>query len=225
LSTSPYIDIHTHRFVSVADILTIQNVFASDIHRIDNQKSGFFSVGIHPWYISAEAVGDEISAIEKYLQNPQILAIGEAGLDKLCNVDINLQATVFKLQLELAAKSTKPLIVHCVKSYQEMVSLFQQSTNKPVLIFHGFNQNLQVAGSLIKHGFYVSFGKAILNQKSNAYGLFAQVPVNRFFLETDDSGISIEEIYAQAARIKGISVPELRKMVYNTFENSFKYKS
>jgi TatD DNase family protein len=61
-----------------------------------------------------------------------------------------------------------------------------------------------------------------LNQKSNAYQVLSKIPDDRFFLETDDSGNSIEEIYAEAANIKRMSILEMKKIVFTNFENCFK---
>ena len=218
----PFIDIHTHRFVSANDILAVENVFAADIPKIKTISKRLFSSGLHPWHINILDFEKDLAGIEAFSHHPQILAFGEAGLDKLCKVDFKLQEIVFLKQLEIAAKTEKPMIIHCVKAFQEIISMYQKAKSKTTLIFHGFNNNRQIAESLIKQGFYLSFGHALLNQKSNAFRIFRQIPDDRFFLETDDSGNSIEEIYAEAARIKGISILEMKSMVFKNFENCFK---
>jgi TatD DNase family protein len=222
LQTLPFIDIHTHRFVSANDILVVENVFAADIPGMSENNDRFFSAGLHPWHINALNPEHDIRLVEEVSPNPQILAIGEAGLDRLCNVDFELQKQVFTKQLEIATNAGKPMIIHCVKAFPEIVSLYLKSKSNTKFIFHGFNNNLQTAGSLLKQGFYLSFGHALLNQKSNAFRIFRQIPDDRFFLETDDSGNSIEEIYAEAARIKGISILETKTMVFKNLENCFK---
>lgn len=222
LSAAPFIDIHTHRFVSANDILAVQNTFAADIPGMSKNNDRFLSAGLHPWHINASNPDPDIRLVEEVSPNPQILAIGETGLDRLCKVDFELQEAVFTKQLEIATKVNKPMIIHCVKAFSELVSLYLKSKSKTILIFHGFNNNLQTARSLLKHGFYLSFGHALLNQKSNAYRLFSQIPDDRFFLETDDSGNSIEEIYAEAAHIKKSTILEIKKIVFKNFENCFK---
>jgi TatD DNase family protein len=222
LSALPFIDIHTHRFVSANDILALENVFAADIPGMSKNNDRYFSAGLHPWHINASNPDPDIRLVEEVSPNAQILAIGEAGLDRLCNVNFELQKQVFTKHLEIATKAGKPMIIHCVKAFPELVTLYLKSKSKTILIFHGFNNNLQTARSLLKHGFYLSFGHALLNHKSNAYRIFSQIPDDRFFLETDDSGNSIEEIYAEAARISGRSILDLKKTVLQNFENCFK---
>ena len=222
LSAPPFIDIHTHRFVSANDILAVENVFAADIPGMSKNNDRFFSAGLHPWHINTLNFEQDILHIEETAPNPNLLAIGEAGLDRLCKVDFDLQKVVFTKQLEIATTVGKPMIIHCVKAFPEVVSLYLTSKSKTTLIFHGFNNNLQIAVSLLKHGFYLSFGHALLNQKSNAYQVLSKIPDDRFFLETDDSGYSIEEIYAEAANIKRMSILEMKKIVFTNFENCFK---
>jgi TatD DNase family protein len=222
LQTLPFIDIHTHRFVSANDILAVENVFAADIPGMSKSNDRYFSAGLHPWHIDTLTIEKDLTNISEITPNPQILAIGEAGLDRICKVDFKMQEAVFTKQIELATTAGKPMIIHCVKAFPELVSLYLKSKSKTILIFHGFNNNLQIAGSLLKQGFYLSFGHALLNQKSNAYQVLSKIPDDRFFLETDDSGNSIEEIYAEAANIKRMSILEMKKIVFTNFENCFK---
>ncbi len=224
MSALPFIDIHTHRIVSVANIQAIENVFAKDIHLFENIKEGVFSVGLHPWHINSLTFEREISSISEIAASQQVLAIGETGLDKLCNVDFELQKQVFTRHLEISGNTGKPLIIHCIKAFPEIISVYQKSGSDATLIFHGFNNNISIAENLLRQGFYLSFGYALLNEKSNACQVIGLIPVDRFFLETDDSGNSIEEIYAQAARIRRCSILDLKIIVLQNFENCFKIK-
>jgi TatD DNase family protein len=222
LFATPYIDIHTHRYVSAADIFAVENIFAANIPEFRIEKDRLFSGGIHPWHVNELTLEKDISSIDEFSVNPNVFAVGETGLDRLCKVPFKLQEEVFTNQLEIAGRHGKPLIVHCVKALPETISIYQKTKSKSNLIFHGFNNNLKIAVKLLDQGFYLSFGQALLNQKSNAYLLFNQIPDESIFLETDDSGISIEEIYAEAARIKKISVMDLKEILYNNFQKCMK---
>lgn len=222
LSAKPYIDIHTHRYVSAADIFAVENIFAADIQAFRKDSERLFSAGIHPWHINESTLEKDISNVEEFSAYQTVYAVGEAGLDRICKVPFPLQEGVFTRQLEIAGKLLKPMVVHCVKSHQEIISIYQKTKSKSILIFHGFNNNLQIAGKLLDQGFYLSFGQALLNQKSNAFHIFKQIRDERIFLETDDSGYSIEEIYAEAARIKEISVRELKEILYSNFQKCMK---
>ncbi len=224
MSTPPFIDIHTHRFISAADILTVRNVFAAQIPGIKGLKEMYFSAGLHPWHIVNLTLENDIFNLEEIAGNPHLLAIGEVGLDRLCEVDFDLQKEAFARQLKIAENVGKPVIIHAVKAFPEIISIYQKYKSKAILIFHGFSGNLQIAEKILKMGFYFSFGRALLNQKSNAYWVFSQIPDACFFLETDDSGYSIEDIYAEAAKLKGISILEMKKILVSNFEKCFKIK-
>ncbi len=129
--------------------------------------------------------------------NKNVLAIGECGLDKICDVDLDLQQEVFVQQIELANAIGKPIIIHCVRAYEEVLMLLKKEKASVPVIFHGFNKNKIIADKIIANGYYLSFGKAL--QKPQTAAIISGVPADRIFLETDDADISIEEIYHLAA--------------------------
>jgi TatD DNase family protein len=67
----------------------------------------------------------------------------------------------------------------------------------------------------------LSFGPALLRPKSHAAEALRQTPEGRFFLETDTSEISIEQVYERAAEVRGIPIPELQRQVQANFEAVF----
>ena len=88
------------------------------------------------------------------------------------------------------------------------------------MIFHGFAKNEQLAQSLIKNGFYLSFGKYLFKNPATELA-FKNIPLDRFFLETDTLDLGIEEVYAHAAKIKGIELKELIEVVKTNFNEVF----
>ena len=91
---------------------------------------GWYSVGIHPWYIAsfAASLNDSKARFEELLDHPQVLAVGEAGLDKLAEAPLTLQIEVFEYQARLAEEADKPLIIHLVKAVDELLKLKQKDT-------------------------------------------------------------------------------------------------
>lgn len=148
-----------------------------------------------------------MKVLEQYSINKNVLAIGECGLDKICNTDFLLQQKVFAAQIGLANTINKPLIIHSVKAYEEVVQQLQQNDNKVPVIFHGFNKNKILAQQLIQKGFYLSFGKAL--QQPAIQELIKIVPPDKIFFETDDAAINIETIYAVAAEALHIDINSL----------------
>ncbi len=205
-----YIDIHAHRKRENENVFSLQNISPEEFIQLPDCKKSYFSVGIHPWHIDA-TVDKKIKILKQIASNTTILAIGETGLDKSCNTGFDLQKKVFNAQILIAQEVKKPLIIHCVKAYNEIRQLLKENqTNVPV-IFHGFRGKPQLAEDLTNAGFYLSFGN-LFNKES-----LRAIPLDRIFLETDDKEIEIEKIYALAAEVKGIPVEELSKKIRENF--------
>jgi TatD DNase family protein len=145
-------------------------------------------------------------------------------LDKRIAIPMDLQQLVFEKQLALAEKYKKPVVIHCVAAFQEVIDIKKRLNVSVPMIIHGFSKNEQVAQQLIANGFYLSFGKYLLRSRSFGTELetvFKGVPNNRFFLETDTVEETIEEVYALAAKYRNIGIEELQKIIENNFQNVF----
>ena len=174
----------------------------------------YFSVGIHPQNIHEQWEND-LENLKIISQNPKCLAIGECGLDALVNIDENLQKKVFEAQILWANSIQKPVIIHCVKRFQELIP-FQKIAKVP-LIVHGFNKKKAIADEMLKHGFYLSFGKSVLHNLSLQTSL-KEIPLEKIFLETDDADFDIAELYLKTAEIKEISVEKLQEQISKNLE-------
>ena len=122
-------------------------------------KPSHYSYGIHPWYISKEKVYDELRELKVAAHEKRCLAIGECGLDKVCDVPFDLQVEVFYEQIRLANEIRKPLIIHCVKAFNELINCLNQLDNNVPVIIHGFNNNENIARIMVAQGYYFSFGR------------------------------------------------------------------
>ena len=80
------------------------------------------------------------------------------------------------------------------------------------MIIHGFNKKKAIADEMLKHGFYLSFGKSVLHNLSLQTSL-KEIPLEKIFLETDDANFDIAELYQKTAEIKEISVEEVQKVI------------
>lgn len=209
-----FIDIHTHHTLRQSDVLAIENRHEIFEQKIDKNPYCF---GLHPWYLTD--VTQQFSSLKEYASQLNVIAIGECGLDKLASTDFALQEAAFSMQIALANEYRKPLIIHCVRAFNEALVLLK-AARVPV-IFHGFNRNESIADMITKEGYYCSFGKSILNEKSPTAKVLADMPNDRFFLETDDAAISITEIYNAAAALRAISVEHLAQQIHNNFNKVF----
>lgn len=188
------------------------------------EKPNHYSYGLHPWYIDEFTMEDQLRKLELKADEKRCIAIGECGLDKLSKVDFNLQQKAFVEQIRIANHYKKPLIIHCVKAFNELVNHLNLNNNEVPVIIHGFNNNENIARVLLDHGCYFSFGKALLGYESNAERTLKNIGRKNFFLETDDSEISIKYIYRKASEILGIDEEILKAQVQSNFETIFKVK-
>ncbi len=211
-----FIDIHTHS-PSRKGEWVIQNVYKD----FDRLPSSFFSAGLHPWFIQKETWKQELNTLRSISTDAKMIALGECGLDRVCNTDYEFQQTVFIAQIQLANQINKPLILHCVRAYEDVMHLLEKEQNSVPVIFHGFNKGLALAQKLISKNYYLSFGKAV--ERPHVQDIFAALPLQHIFLETDDAEISIETIYKTAAAAHGISEEELSLQLQQNTAQVFKY--
>lgn len=164
----------------------------------------FFSAGLHPYDVS-ENWHIDFLRVQNFAKHPDCLAVGECGLDATIQTSPELQAEVLKAHFELANDIQKPVIIHCVRRFEQLVKL--QHWCRTPLIIHGFRKSATLGKSLVSKGFYLSFGSALL-QNVSLQALLAEIPVERVFMETDTSDLDISLVYAKAAEIKNMSIEE-----------------
>lgn len=211
-----FVNIHTHSQIYDAQ-LEIVNA------KLNETKSyKHYSYGIHPWFINKATVDDDLKKLRFKVSEKNCLAIGECGLDKLSKVDFDLQTFVFLEQIKLANEIKKPLIIHCVKSFNELINCLNTSDNAMPVIIHGYNNNENIARILKEYGCYFSFGKALLGYDSNASKVIKNIGKGYIFLETDDVDLSIKYVYGKAAEILGVNLEIIKEQVKINFENVFK---
>ena len=175
----------------------------------------YFSAGIHPKDID-ENWPNHFEKIKEISLQKNCFAIGECGLDALIDVNEDLQKKVFEAHILWANEINKPVIIHCVRRFHELVP-FQKIAKTP-LIIHGFNKKKSIADEMLKHGFYLSFGKSVL-QNVSLQAIVKDLPKEKMFLETDDADFEISELYQTVAQIKQTSVEDLQKQINKNLEN------
>ncbi|MDA3615326.1 TatD family hydrolase [Polluticaenibacter yanchengensis] len=193
-----YFNIHTHiRPVNDTAVISVLNTDANQTL----SSEGLVSIGLHPWYLTENNAAVNFSILEANANNENMVSIGECGLDKVCNTPFELQLIWFKKQLLLAQAVNIPVIVHCVRAFQEVTQTVKNLDIKVPVIFHGFNRKSALAESLVSQGFYLSFGTALLKSGQVEHAI-KSLPADKVFLETDDNPAhSIREIYKKAAKL------------------------
>lgn len=211
-----FFNFHTHQFTNQSNILELVNQYPQEF----DASIPYYSVGIHPWYIKEDRLENDLTIIEEKLKIKNCLALGECGLDKRVEIPLELQIQVFEKQLILAQKYQKPVVIHCVAAFQEIIAIKKKMKISVPMIVHGFSKNTQVAEQLITAGFYISFGKYLL-QNPSLKDVFLNIPDDRFFLETDTIEEGIQQVYDLAVIYKNCTLKELQDNIKRNFERVF----
>ena len=183
--------------------------------------------GVHPWFIEKIKPGWD-TELTKFIQDPNS-GIGEIGLDRLKKeIDFEKAKTVFDRQLEIAALFKKPVTIHCIDAWGEMVETLKRYDQKDLTFMaHAFNSSEEVVKELLKLNGYISFPLKYLEGRSQGLlEVFRIFPNERLLLETDfpyfsnSSAISeeyfriISRLYKTAAEIKKINEEQFRKIIW-----------
>lgn len=206
-----YVNIHTHLREGEIYILDISD-------GKDSREGEWCSWGIHPLYIRGEK---QIGQLEVMAREGKIVAIGEAGLDRNSETAMPFQLALLEQEVLLSEKYHLPLIIHCVRAYPELLALYKKCRPRQVWIIHGYNNNRQILEQLLEHGFYISVGKKVFIGQSNISRYLSFIPLNRLFLETDDSDFPLESVYTETARILSLPLEVLKERVYGNFQKLF----
>lgn len=206
-----FFNIHTHIAKHLeSEILSVDVRSYSSI-----DKNAFLSVGIHPWYLTDDDAENQLDLLRKAIESTQVVAIGECGFDKLKGPSIELQKVVFKEEMAMAEEHGLPLVIHCVKASNELIQLKRQTRPEQPWIIHGFRGKEALVKEYIQHGFYLSFGACYQEEALRS------VPVERLFIETDESELSIEDIYFRVAQSRGMDLKELTESIKKNVERVF----
>ncbi len=184
----------------------------------ESDVTSFFSFGIHPW--NSELIEDNFLIFEQEVLKKNCLAIGEIGLDRLKGPEISIQIDVFWKQIEISERLQLPVIIHCVKAWNELYLIYKEIQPKQTWVFHGFNK-VGILQDVLKTEMMISIGASIFNNIQLQESINS-IPNNKLLLETDDENIDIIEIYQKVSEIKKISLQQLEDIVEENFKRTFR---
>lgn len=217
-----YVNIHAHRSQAGKGEWVLRSLKSGE-YPPDRDPHVAYSVGLHPWEIADRDVPNALKMVRLATENSQVLAVGEVGLDSFTEAPPELQMKVFEEQVELAVETGLPVIIHAVKTYQELISFSKSVRPSVPMIIHGFRGSVQLAEDLLKHGYYLSFGEPLL-ESDKVRDVFARLPIENLFLETDESEAPIGDIYIAAAELKCTTLSSVRLHMYEKTMNLFSRK-
>ncbi len=166
------------------------------------QPGLIYSVGIHPWTTDSFSQ-NTFSSIEYMARNPQVVAIGECGLDSLRGASRSTQEHIFRQHISLSEHLHKPLIIHCVHSHEQILQLHRDINPAQPWIFHGFRLKPSIAEALIHRGIYLSLGAKFNSDSARI------IPDNLLLIESDDTQTPITEIASAVASARATSTENI----------------
>ena len=193
-----YLDVHTHRLATDPQVVSIVSTFMQSIEE-ELQPTPYRSFGIHPCRI--EEYGEaQWKRLQLMAKQPACMAIGEAGLDRLALCPMQRQRSLFERQAGLAEELGKPLIIHCVRAWEELIACRKAIRPKQPWVIHGFRGKATLADQLLRQGFYLSLGYYFQPETARVAW------PGRLFLETDEANVSIQVVYARVAEALSIDL-------------------
>lgn len=219
-SPDDYIDIHTHNGEDTPGVFFIENLMAHEERTPGDCGERLCTYGIHPWYISSTDIDRVLERINVAAGFPNMIGIGEAGYDKIRGATSGLQIKAFEAQIAISEKAQKPVVVHCVRAWDDLLASHKRL--KPLMpwLIHGFRGSIELAKQLLSKGMYISFWFDFVIRPESAE-LLKALPKDKIFLETDGAGIDIRDIYNKVAGDLDLSVDELKLAILENFKNVF----
>lgn len=215
-----FIDIHTHGSTPGEGIYIVENLMAHEERVPEDVTARAFTAGIHPWYLNESNRARLIGYIKDISADPRLIAFGEAGFDKLRGPSMELQRSVFSEQAKIARNLNKPLIIHCVRAWDELLNVHRLVKPSASWMVHGFRGKKELAAQLLSRGMYISFWFDFIIRPESS-DLVRFIPRERIFLETDGAETDIRDIYSKVANDLGIDISELKNIIIRNFNELF----
>ena len=219
-----FVDIHTH----------LDNQSVIKIVSDNFEEKVLKTEGVHPWEV-CHFERNEIESRNPFLSKANdsggfldcttlrsvplemTAAIGEVGLDKIHKETFEKQLEVFEEMIRLSESYRKPMIIHCVRAYSEIIEVRKKTKATMPWVIHGFNSSVETMRQLLKHDMYISLGEVMYRNDNQAIKILKDIPLERLFLETDVSGRDIRDVYAKAAELMGCEVDFLCKQIFENY--------
>jgi TatD DNase family protein len=215
-----YIDIHNHGAKPCAGQFQVECLMTHEKRVPGNEPGLTYTIGIHPWFLTVENFDQQLNIVRENADHQNIIAIGEAGFDRLKGTDGVIQNKAFEEQVRIAERAGKPVIIHCVKAWDELLGEHKKLRPSTKWLVHGFRGKKELAMQLISRGIYLSFWfDFVIRPESTT--LMQSLPKDMIFLETDGSDTNIEKIYEKVASDLSLAADDLKRIIFSNFKTVF----
>lgn len=180
----------------------------------------FPAYGIHPWYVRADT--DVRTLLKPYLTEPGITALGEIGLDLAPGCpSLNQQTPILQQQLSFALDFDLPVIIHCRKAHDQMLSILQTFKGRLRGVMHSYSGSTELMFRFLDLGLFIAFSGSVTRHTAKKYHKNArEAPLDRLLVETDAPSIATESTVASLVEPRHTvevaeRIAELRNISYN----------
>lgn len=193
------------------------------------------SVGVHPLDLEPGAA-PALDWLLGELAHPKVVAIGETGLDYHYEPEsAGLQQASFRLHLEAARITGKPVIVHTREARADTLALLREAALPQAGVLHCFTEDWEMARAALDIGFYISLSGIVTFRNAEALREVArQVPADRLLVETDSPYLApvphrgkpnlpqyVREVAEYLAVLRGVSYETLAEQTSSNFKRLF----
>ncbi|WP_275544611.1 TatD family hydrolase [Pseudomonas sp. Marseille-Q0931] len=193
------------------------------------------SVGVHPLDLEPGAE-PALDWLLGELAHPKVVAIGETGLDYHYEPEsAALQQASFRLHLEAARITGKPVIVHTREARADTLALLREAALPQAGVLHCFTEDWEMAKAALDIGFYISLSGIVTFRNAEALREVArQVPADRLLVETDSPYLApvphrgkpnlpqyVREVAEYLAVLRGVSYEALAEQTSSNFKRLF----
>ncbi len=215
-----FINFHDHGSIYSEGVFSIDNIMVHEGREPSRNKGIAYSVGAHPWFLNDNNFERLLFKVRDYSSHLNVVAIGETGFDRIKGPLPELQMKAFEMHAEIAENCAKPLVIHCVKAWEEVIQAKKRINPGVPWIIHGFKGKKDLAIQLTEKGFFLSAWVEWAIRPVSSETLNA-MPIERLFLETDGFDIDIEPVYKVVASYLKISVEKLKETIYQNYISVF----
>jgi TatD DNase family protein len=201
------------------------------------------TAGIHP-HEAQLADQAALAKLDDLLADPEVLAVGEIGLDYYYDHSPRpQQKQAFAQQMEVAAAKRRPIIIHCRPSegssdaWDDTLEMIETAWVKTNLggILHCFTGEWEHARRALDSGFLISFaGNITFPRAQNIREVAAKVPLDRMLIETDAPFLAplpyrgkrnepawVGRVADKLAEVRGVTSEQVASSTANNFFRFF----
>lgn len=193
------------------------------------------SVGVHPLDLQP-GVAPALDWLLGELNHPRVVAIGETGLDYHYEPEAaELQQEAFRLHLEAAKLTGKPVIVHTREARADTLALLRDAALPQGGVLHCFTEDWEMAKAALDIGFYISLSGIVTFRNAETLREVArQVPADRLLVETDSPYLApipyrgkpnlpqyVREVAEFLAELRGVSFEAFAEQTTTNFQRLF----